>query len=63
VRHVGGERHLAEHLLAVGARDLELAPVVLDVRLACFQQVRGDFPAFGDDLVERFHDRSPTDCD
>ena len=56
VRHVGGERHLAERLLAVGARDLELAAVVLDVGFRRLQQVRRDLPALGDDLVERLDD-------
>ena len=63
VRHVGGECHLAEHFLPVGARHLELAALVLDVRLARFQQVGGDLLALGDDLVERFHDRRAADGD
>ena len=57
VRHIGGKRHLAEHLLAVGARHLEFAAVVLDVGLRRLEQVRGDLLALGDDLVERLHDR------
>src|SRR5688572_4039622 len=42
VRHVGGKGDLAEGLLAVGPRDLELAAVVLDVRLRSPQQVPSD---------------------
>ena len=63
VRHIGRERHLAEGLLLVGARDLEHAAVVLDVVLGCLEQVGGDLLAFGDDLVERLHDRRAADRD
>src|SRR6266850_2414935 len=63
VRHVGRERHFAEGLLPVGARHLEHAVVVLDVGLRRLEQMRGDLPALGDDLVERFHYRGPTDRD
>ena len=63
VRHVGRERHLAEHLLLVGAGDLEHAAVVLDVAFRRLQQVRGDLLALGDDLVERLDDRGAADGD
>ena len=63
VRHVGGERHLAERLLLVGARHLVGAAVVLDVALRRLHQVRGDLLALGDDLVQRLHDRGAADGD
>jgi hypothetical protein len=56
VRHVGGERHAAEGHLLVGAGDLELAVLELDVGVGRLQQVGGDLLALGDDLVHRLHD-------
>ncbi len=63
VRHIGREGHLAEHFFLVGALDGIGAILELDVAFRRFQQMRGDLLAFGDDLVERFHDRRPSDCD
>ena len=61
VRHVRGERDLAERLAAVGAGDGELAVLELDVGLRRLEQVRGDLLALGDDLVERLDDRRAAD--
>src|SRR5260221_159214 len=63
VRHVGGEGHLAEGLLLVGAGDLEHAAVVLDVALGGLHQVRRDLLALGHPLVERLDDGGAADRD
>ena len=61
VRHVRGQRDLAERLAAIGARDGELAVLELDVGLGRFEQVRGDLLALGDDLVDRLDDGGAAD--
>ena len=57
VRHVRGERDLAEGSGLVGARDRELAVLELDVGFRRLEQVRGDLLALGDHLVDRLDDR------
>ena len=42
VRHIGGQRDLAEALRAVGAGDGELAVLELDIGLGRFEQMGGD---------------------
>ena len=56
VRHVSGERHLAESDFLVGALDGEFAIGELDVSVAGLHQVGRDFLGLGLDLVERLHD-------
>ncbi len=61
VRHIGGQRDLAQGLRAVGAGDGKGAVLELDIGLGRFQQVGGDLPALGDDLVHRLDDRGAAD--
>ena len=63
VRHVGGERHLPERHLLVGARHLELAVLEHDVGVGRFHQVRRDLLALRDHLVDRLHDRGAAHCE
>ena len=56
VRHVGGERHFAEHLLLIRACDRIHALVVHHVGFGRFHQVRGDLLALGDHLVQGLDD-------
>ena len=58
VRHIGGQRDLAQTLRAVGAGDGELAVLELDIGLSGFQQMGGDLLALGDDLVHRLDERA-----
>ena len=51
----------AKALLAIGPGDLELASLELDVLLAAFKKMRGDFLALGDDLVACLRQRRTAD--
>ena len=61
VRHVGGQRDVAPGDLLVGAGDLELAVLELDVGVGRLEQVGGDLLALGDHLVDRLDDRRAAD--
>ena len=60
VRHIGGECHFSEGFFLVGAHDFEFSIGEFDVGVGRLQQMRGDFLAFGDDLVSRFHNGRTT---
>ncbi len=57
VRHIGGQRHLAQGLGPVGAGDGELAVLEFDIGLGGFEEVGGDLAPLGDDFVHRLDDR------
>ena len=61
VRHVGGERHLAQRFRLIGTGDGELAVLELDVIERGFHQMGGDLLALGDHLVHRLDHRGAAD--
>ena len=63
VGHVSGQRDLRERHLFVGTGDRELAVLEFDVGVRGFHEVRCDFLALGDDLVERLHYGRTADRD